>query len=113
VRGREQDPHPGLTVDTRDLIEDLEVEDRLLDRDRDELLRLELQGRGEITLAHEREIGGPDDDALAGHPQDDRLGAEATFPPEAADGGADRLRVDDLAVSHCARRQGYLPEPQE
>ena len=102
--GRQQYPHPGLAVGRADLVEDLEVEDGVLDRDRDQFLGLELERGGQVAFVHEREIGRADDHALAGYTRDDGLAAEATLTPEAADGGTHGFGIDDLAVAH--RSQG-------
>ena len=60
-----------------------------------------------------RQVDLADDDLLVRHADDDLLGAELRLRPQLADGGGDRVGVDDLAVAHGAGGQGDLTEALE
>ena len=110
LRRDQQDPHHRLLVGPHELLEDLEVEDGLVDRDGDELLNLVAQRRPQVLLRHGGKVGLAHDHPLVGHPDDDVAALEPDFAPEAPDGGGDRRRVDDLAVADRAEGQRHLAE---
>ena len=110
LRGDQQDPHHRLLLGPHELLEDLEVEDGLVDRDGDELLHLVAQRRPQVLLRHRGQLGLAHDHPLVGHADDDVAALEAGLAPEPADGSRHRRRVDDLAVAHRAQGQRHLAE---
>ena len=111
VGGHQQDAQQLLVVGAHDPLDDLEVEDRLLHRDGDQLLDLEPERRAELRVGHGGKLGDAGDDPLVAHADDNALGLEAGFTPESPDGGRDGRRVDDLAGHDGADWQRHLPEP--
>ncbi len=81
----------------------LVVEDRVLERDGDGLLRLELDGGAHLFGVDHGEVHGTHDDLLIGDTERAPLAGEPALLPEALELGAKRLDVDDLALEHEAR----------
>ena len=92
------------------MLQHLEVEDGLLDGDRDELLGLEHQRGTEVLLGHLRQVGLAGDDALVAGARDHLAGTESRLSPQATDGRRHGRRVDDLAAAHHPGRKGHLAE---
>jgi len=96
-----------------ELLQRVEVQDRLLHRHRDEVLHLERQGLLQLTGRHPGKVDLAHDHLLVGHADHDLLGAELRLGPQLLDGCSDGVGVDHLAVAHRARRQGHLAETLE
>ena len=94
-----------------DLLERVQVENRVLHGHREHVGDLEGQRLAQLGDRHPRKVELADDDLLVGHADDDLLGAELHPRPKLADGCRNGFAVDDFAVAHGARREGYLPEP--
>ena len=80
----------GRGLGHRERLEHLEVEHRVVERDRDELLRLEAQRAGEVRLRHDRQIDGAHEHPRARDADAHLALAEAQLLPEALDRGGDR-----------------------
>ena len=86
----------------RERLQNLEVQDGIFERDRDELLGLEPQGASHLVVRHRRQIDRPHEHPRGRDTHPDRRFFEAQFLPEPLDRRRDRGRVDDLAVAHGA-----------
>ena len=83
----------------------LEVEDGVVERDGDGLLRLELDRGAKLLGVDDRELHRADDDLLVGHAERETLAREAALFPEALELGGKSVDVDDLAFEDEAFRQ--------
>ena len=91
-------------------LELLEVEDGVVERDRDQLLRLEAEGAGEVVLGHRGQVDRPDQHPRAGDADPHVALAEAQLLEEPLDRGRDRGAIDDLALAHRVERERNLTE---
>src|SRR5581483_9949962 len=107
-RGDEQHAKRPRTAAVGDLFDRVEVEDRLLDRDRDEVLDLERERLTQLLHRHPRQVDLADDDLLVRDAEDDLLRAELRGRPQVLDGVGDELWVGDLTVAHRTCRQRDL-----
>ena len=105
-RHQQESEHlPALDLD---LLDQVVVEDRLVDRHRDELLHLEPEGLPELLLGHRRERDLAHDDALVPHAHPDLPGLEPPARPELAQGLRHGLHLADLAVLDGTGRKRHL-----
>ena len=87
-----------------DDLERLEVDDRLVDRHRKLVVRVEAHGGLELLrIAQVRQLERPDDDLLVGDADADPLGEALVLAEERAERLRERVGVDDLAVANDAR----------
>ena len=80
--------------------QDLEVQDGLVERDGDGLLRLELDGGAQLLGIDDGELHGAHDDLLVGDADGEPLAGEAGRLPEGLELGRETVDVDDLAFEH-------------
>ena len=113
MRRSEQHLHDRLAGLGLDRPEDREVDDGLVERDRDELLGLEPQRTRELLAGHHRHLDLADDQPWARDPDAHAGAAEAELGAKPRDRLADRGGVDDLALAHHFARQGDLAERDE
>ncbi len=102
LRRDEHDFHHVLVGRGHVVTEDVEVEDRFFNGDRDVVLRLVLDGAFELGLVHEGKIDEADDDLLVGDADSDVSSLETRTLPKLANRGGDGFGVDDLAFDDCA-----------
>ena len=93
-----------------DLLQLHEVEDGLVDRERDEVGHLELERVLQLVRRHPGDLDQAYEHLLVRDPEHDVLLAELHTRPEGADRFSDGIGVDDLAVADNTRRQGHLTE---
>ena len=110
-RRDEEDAEHAAAGVVGELLERVEVQDRLLHRHRDEILHLKGQRFAQLVGRQPGQVYLADDDLLVRHPHDDLLGAELRLRPQLLQCAGDGVCVDDLTVPHCARRERYLTEP--
>ncbi len=84
--------------------DDLEVQDCILYRDRDVVLRLVLDRALKFRAFHERQVDEAYDDLLVGHTDGDVLAVQPVASPQLLDRRGNRFRVDDLAFDHGTHR---------
>ncbi len=109
--GDDQDTAGALTLLVLDVGEQVQVQDRLVDGDRELVADLQGQRPAQVGLGEVGQVHLADDDLLVGEAQADVAAAEAERLPEAAQGRHDLVGLDDLAVADDAGRQGHLAEP--
>ena len=101
LRGDDEDLLPSAALAlARGRREDLEVQDRLVERDGDGFLRLELDGGAEFLGIDDRELHGAHDDLLVGDAHREPLAGEPGCLPERLELCREPLDVDDLALEH-------------
>ena len=86
--------------------DDLEVDDRFLDRNRDVVLRLVLDRAREFGALHVGQVDEAHDDLLVRDADRHGLVAHPASAPEVLDRDRDGLGVDDLALDDCAKWHG-------
>ena len=94
----------------RHRLEHLEVEHRVVERDRDELGGLEADGAGQVGIGHVGHVDRADDDARPGDADPHLPLLEAELAPQPLDRRGDLGGVEDLALAHRVERQGDLSE---
>jgi hypothetical protein len=97
----------------RHRLDHLVIDDRLGDRDRDQLLDLERQARPELVVVQHGELGRPGHDPLAGDAGDHLPALEAGVTPQPLDGGPHGGGVDDLAAHDRTGVEGDLAEADQ
>ncbi len=97
LRGHQQQTDHLATVDL-DLLDQVVVEDRLVDRHRDELLDLEPERLPKLLLGHGRQRDLPHHHALVPHAHPDLPRLEASSRPELTQGLRHGRHVPHLAV---------------
>ncbi len=108
LRGDEQDsaePVPLLVVV---VLQRVKVQDRLVDRNGDGVLCLELQRTPQLVVGQIRKVELAHDDLLVGHAQVHALGLEPVARPERAQRLRHRPWLYDLAVADRSRWQHHL-----
>ena len=104
LRCDEQHFHHVLVGGRHVVADDLEIEDRILDRDRDVVLRLVLDRAFEFRALHVRQVDETHDDLLVADADRRVRAAEARGAHELLDGGRDGLDIDDLPLDDGAHR---------
>ena len=94
----------------RDRFEDLEVEDRVVERDRNQLTRLEADRAREVGVGHRRHVDRTNDHAGPGDPEPHLTLLETELPPQTLDRGRHRRRVEHLSLAHRVDRKRDLTE---
>ena len=90
-----------------------EIQERLVDGDRDVVLHLEGQRLAQLLLRQGREVDLTDDDLLVRHAEGDLLALELVATHQDLERLDDGVGVDDLTVAHRAWGQHDLPEAVE
>ena len=96
-----------------ELVEDHEIEERVVHRHRDVVLHLIPERARKLCLVHLGNVHLANHDALVGNPDGDPLALELPLLPKVSDHRRDRLGVRDLSADDRARRKGQLREANE
>ena len=96
-----------------ELVEDHEIEERVVHRHRDVVLHLIPERARKLCLVHLGNVHLANHDALVGNPDGDPLALELPLLPKVSDHRRDRLGVRDLSADDRARRKRQLREANE
>src|SRR5262249_23552719 len=107
LRGYQQHFHRALGLRAGAGIENLVIEIDVRDVEGDVLLRLPVNGLGELRFRHHRQADFLDDDRIAGKRGGHVFGFEGLAPENALDGGRHRTTVDDGAIDDAVGRHRF------